>query len=401
MFSVIVGLLTLVYIKNILYGSYLKMRPLPIPELPKVLPSISVIVPVFNEGLGVYGTIESLSKADYPLELFTVTIVDDCSTDDTAVWINKAIKQFSNIKVYYIKQKINAGKQAALFKGVHATKSDLLVFFDSDVRVDSDVLKAFARELQDPKIGVVGSSCGIYNTNDNLISQGYSAVFYSMHEWLKQVESATGCISVVDGKAIGFRREVYQNIEPIIKEQWWLGLKMMAGEDRHVTHQLTLLGYNSKVFLERVNTSAPPNLIDLYKQQLRWRRSGLRDYFITIGDIRNHVLNLGLLKTSTILLSRTTYILIPFLYLWIIASGGIVSVIAATTAFFAFVVSLRLVLNFHAWVHHRDQFITNPFFSSLALSCWMTVDLILTTPLAILTLDEGGWGTRNLSTSTN
>jgi len=46
-------------------------------------PTVSVLMPCFNEGKTVYETIESISKSDYPNDRFEVIAQDDCSVDDS------------------------------------------------------------------------------------------------------------------------------------------------------------------------------------------------------------------------------------------------------------------------------------------------------------------------------
>jgi hyaluronan synthase len=399
MYLIIFSIAAFVLLRNVIIGVLIKLRPRKLLELPKKLPTISVVIPSFNEGKGIYQTLQSLSKADYPADLFDVVVVDDCSTDDTVEWILKAILEFSDINIKHIVQPVNSGKQQALIAGFHCTSGNIFVLFDSDVVVDPNVFKGFVRELQDPGLGIVGASCGVYDPNRDMISQGYASVFYSLHEFLKQVESSIGCISVVDGKAMGFRREIYEKMLPVIANRSWLNLQVMAGEDRHITHELTLLGYKSRVILERVNTSAPPDLISLYKQQLRWRRSGLRNWFSTVGDLPNQFAKIGVYKTISNLLPRAVYLLLPLIYAQILLSGGAVALVQAHISFIIFILSLKLIMNLHARIYQPDQVIENPILSSLTVSAWMLIDHVITTPLALFTMDETGWGTRNLNTS--
>ncbi len=52
-------------------------------------PTVSVLMPCFNEGQTVYETIESISKSNYPSDKFEVIAQDDCSVDDTYEWTLK------------------------------------------------------------------------------------------------------------------------------------------------------------------------------------------------------------------------------------------------------------------------------------------------------------------------
>ncbi len=46
-------------------------------------PTVSVLLPCYNEGETVYQTIESISRSNYPNHLFEVIAQDDCSSDDS------------------------------------------------------------------------------------------------------------------------------------------------------------------------------------------------------------------------------------------------------------------------------------------------------------------------------
>jgi cellulose synthase/poly-beta-1,6-N-acetylglucosamine synthase-like glycosyltransferase len=46
-------------------------------------PTVSVLMPRYNEGNTVYETIESIAKSNYPNDKFEVIAQDDCSADDS------------------------------------------------------------------------------------------------------------------------------------------------------------------------------------------------------------------------------------------------------------------------------------------------------------------------------
>jgi len=61
-------------------------------------PTVSVLMPCYNEGRTVYETIESISRSNYPNEKFEVIAQDDCSVDDSYEWMLKAQRDFTNIR---------------------------------------------------------------------------------------------------------------------------------------------------------------------------------------------------------------------------------------------------------------------------------------------------------------
>jgi cellulose synthase/poly-beta-1,6-N-acetylglucosamine synthase-like glycosyltransferase len=73
-------------------------------------PTVSVLMPCFNEGKTVYETIESISKSNYPNDKFEVIAQDDCSVDDSYEWMLKAQRDFDNVKIRVGRNTVNSGK---------------------------------------------------------------------------------------------------------------------------------------------------------------------------------------------------------------------------------------------------------------------------------------------------
>src|ERR1700682_3983896 len=73
-------------------------------------PTVSILLPCYNEGQVVYETIQSISKSDYPNDKFEVIAQDDGSVDDSYEWMLKAQRDFTNIRVRVNRNANNMGK---------------------------------------------------------------------------------------------------------------------------------------------------------------------------------------------------------------------------------------------------------------------------------------------------
>jgi hyaluronan synthase len=62
-------------------------------------PTVSILLPCFNEGKTVYETVESICKSNYPPDKFEIIARDDCSKDDSYEWLLKAKQDFTNIPI--------------------------------------------------------------------------------------------------------------------------------------------------------------------------------------------------------------------------------------------------------------------------------------------------------------
>ena len=88
---------------------------------------ISIIIPAFNCEKSIKPTVESLISSG--LKDYEIVIVNDGSTDDTALVCNSLCKQYSFIK--YFEQE-NSGVSAARNKGISISTGEYILFFDAD-----------------------------------------------------------------------------------------------------------------------------------------------------------------------------------------------------------------------------------------------------------------------------
>jgi biofilm PGA synthesis N-glycosyltransferase PgaC len=90
-------------------------------------PRVTILIAAYNEAAAIAETIHSVAKQEYPGDL-EVLVIDDGSRDDTAA-IVEAI-HYPSLKL--LRQPRNAGKAAALNRGLAAARHDLVITLDAD-----------------------------------------------------------------------------------------------------------------------------------------------------------------------------------------------------------------------------------------------------------------------------
>jgi len=102
-------------------------------------PTISVIVPVYNDLTRIGQCIDSLVALSYPSSHYEIIIVDNCSTDGTYDYLSDKLKQVYQPSVRLIKCSI-PGSYAARNAGLKIAKGDFVAFTDSDCLVSENWL---------------------------------------------------------------------------------------------------------------------------------------------------------------------------------------------------------------------------------------------------------------------
>jgi cellulose synthase/poly-beta-1,6-N-acetylglucosamine synthase-like glycosyltransferase len=347
-------------------------------------PRVSFVVPMFNEGEGIYDTILSLLDQDYPPEKLEITVVDDCSTDDSYQWACKARVGHPNVTV--LRNPRNLGKRLSISHAVRRTQAEIVVSVDSDVVVDRCAVRELVRRFVAPEIAAVGGRVHVSNANENWLTRMQAIKYYFGYEYMKNLERYFRSVMCLSGCLTAYRRHVLVELEPILENRSVFGVPIKYGEDRFLTRQIVKAGYRTFNTLEAIcYTVAPNTLTKYFNQQLRWRRSNIIDFLCGLSHAwRLHpFVAIHYLSLFAMLMSYPVVILINLLHesFWELAVYNLM-ILALFGA--AYHVGARGLSSAHK-VHPLW------FFSMCFV---MPVTYLLYTPLALFTLDSSSWETR-------
>lgn len=222
-------------------------------------PRVSILVPAYNEGRVLEGALRSLLRADYPD--FEVIVIDDGSKDDTLAIAHRVADDDPRVRV--VAQRPNAGKAAALNRGVAAATSEIVVCVDADTVLAPDALRALVLPLlHHPDVTAVSGNIKVGNRRSWLTTM-QSIEYIVAHSASRRAKQLLGCITTVPGAAGAFRRQ------SILDAGGYCRDTMI--EDTDLT--ITLLERRGRVVYAPsavAYTEAPERVPELTKQRLRW-----------------------------------------------------------------------------------------------------------------------------------
>ena len=130
------------------------------------IPTLSVIIPVYNEEKTINKILNLVSAIDIVSE---VVIVDDCSKDASIEKINSSIesisKQKPHIKFQFSKNETNQGKGATIRHGFSLATCEVIVIQDADLEYDPSEYSKLIKPIADGKADVVYGSRFIGGTH--------------------------------------------------------------------------------------------------------------------------------------------------------------------------------------------------------------------------------------------
>ena len=349
------------------------------------LPTVTVIVPAYNEGKQVWATLKSLAKSDYPKEKIQLLAIDDGSKDDTWYWMQEAKKQLGEQVAIY-QQPENKGKRHALYRGFNIGTGEVFVTVDSDSVVNADTLRNLVSPfITNEDCGAVAGNIRVLNNAKALLPRMLDVSFVLSFEFVRSAESRLKSVLCTPGALAAYRRDAVLSCLPEWINQTFMGKPSDIGEDRAMTNMILKQGYH--VLFQRnayAYTNVPEKYKGLYKMFIRWGRSNVREsiamakYVFT--DFREGS------KTGSRLLIMCYPFLLFMLYFILVHP---VLFVSSTLA------SILVLSSFQA-IFYAKRYTFSESFWAYSYSILYTFSLFWITPYAIATASRSGWLTREL-----
>ena len=256
-----------------------------VPINPDYEPGVSIIIPVFNEEQWIHRTILSCINQYYPVDKLEVIVVDDCSTDKTEEKAKEMIELINNEgerfktkeRLTFYKLPQNGGKREALVAGVHMAKHDLVVFVDSDSFLEPNAIRNIVQPFQDPKMGGVAGRTEVENKFTNALTKLQTVRYYIAFRIMKAAESWFDTVTCLSGPLACYRKDLVIKNEEAWLNQKFLGQPATFGDDRSMTNYILKThrtGYQDNAVC---STIVPSDSKSFLSQQMRWKRSWLRE----------------------------------------------------------------------------------------------------------------------------
>ena len=263
------------------FGAMYKVTPIDM----EFEPGVTIIIPCFNEEKWIKRTILSCVNQDYPMDKLEVIVVDDCSNDHSVEKIKETIQELKSEgsryeienRVSYIVQRENKGKREALCEGVKVAKHELVVFVDSDSFLDPFAIRNLIQPFRDSKMGGVAGRCDVANTYTNYLTKMQSVRYYIAFRVMKAAEAYFDAVTCLSGPLSAYRRQIVLDHMADWRNQKFLGQRATFGDDRAMTN-IVLSHYRTGYQDTAYCSTIVPNTNKVFlKQQMRWKRSWLRE----------------------------------------------------------------------------------------------------------------------------
>lgn len=229
-------------------------------------PSVSILVPAYNEGVSIEAAIQSLLEVVYPdLEIL---VINDGSSDNTLECASKWAGAYRSATVRVIDTGVNVGKAEALNIGLEHSDRDVVVVMDADSRLEPQSIMKGVAHFINPEVVAVAGNVKIIN-RVNLLTKLQTLEYLLGLNLVRRAQGYFQCVNIIPGPMGFFRREVLLELggydSDTFAEDCDLTLKMLARGQR-VNYEPEAISW----------TECPENINGLITQRYRWTRGILQ-----------------------------------------------------------------------------------------------------------------------------
>ncbi|MFF1324652.1 MULTISPECIES: glycosyltransferase [Streptomyces] len=221
---------------------------------PQVTEPVSVLVPAYNEAKCIENTVRSLMASEHPIE---VIVIDDGSSDGTA----RIVEAMGLPNVRVVRQ-MNAGKPAALNRGLANARYDIIVMMDGDTVFEPATVRELVQPFGDPRVGAVAGNAKVGN-RDSLIGAWQHIEYVMGFNLDRRMYDMLRCMPTIPGAVGAFRRTALERVGGMSDDT--------LAEDTDITMAMHRDGWRV-VYAEnaRAWTEAPESVQQLWSQRYRW-----------------------------------------------------------------------------------------------------------------------------------
>jgi biofilm PGA synthesis N-glycosyltransferase PgaC len=250
-----------------------QLRMLKSDKAPLKRPTVSVIVPAWNEEVGILRTVRSLLANTY--SKIEIVVVNDGSTDKSHGIVTDFLKtpearaRHPHVKVKYHYQE-NGGKGKALNKGIAIATGDIIVTMDADSVFEKHAIENMVLHFDDDRIDALVGNVKVAH-NPTLIGR-LQQLEYVFGFYFKRAHCMLGAEYIYGGACAAFRKTAtFERLGAFDDAN--------KTEDIEMSMRTRFYGLRS-VYAEDVvcYTEGASSLTGLLNQRLRWKK-GRMDTF--------------------------------------------------------------------------------------------------------------------------
>ena len=221
------------------------------------LPTVTVIIPAYNEERVIESSVHRVLDSDYPA--LEVIVADDGSKDSTSALVAAAFGDDPRVRLMTLE---NGGKASALNRALAVATGEIVVALDADTQFERECISRLVRWFANPRIGAVAGNAKVGN-RVNLVTRWQAVEYVTAQNIERRALTRFDAIMVVPGAVGAWRRTALDAVGGYPEDT--------LAEDQDLTIAIQRQGWKIAYDEQAVAwTEAPESFAALSKQRFRW-----------------------------------------------------------------------------------------------------------------------------------
>jgi cellulose synthase/poly-beta-1,6-N-acetylglucosamine synthase-like glycosyltransferase len=184
-----------------------------------ILPSVTIVIPTFNEEVVIKEKLENTLQLDYPRDLLQILVCDDASDDRTA----ELVRAYASSGVELSQAASRSGKVGGLNRALQLASGEIFIIADADILPNPDALRNLIANFGDEAVGCVMAQTKMAASGEGT---GESSGLYWRYEArIRQSESDIHSTVAATGHFMALRRKLVRPIPMhVILDDFYLAM---------------------------------------------------------------------------------------------------------------------------------------------------------------------------------
>jgi cellulose synthase/poly-beta-1,6-N-acetylglucosamine synthase-like glycosyltransferase len=166
-------------------------------------PTVSVVIPVFNEQSRIRAKLDNVLGQNYPRERLDIIVVSDGSTDAT----ESIVGEFAD-SVRLLRTGGRLGKSLAQNEAVAQARGDVIVLTDAAAVMDRNCVRSLVAPFSDERVGCVSARL-LFGASGSVTGADQNR-YWNYELKLRRLESGLGLLATAAGPAMAIRRDLWK-----------------------------------------------------------------------------------------------------------------------------------------------------------------------------------------------
>lgn len=243
----------------------------------KGLPTVSILIPTYNEARVISQKIRNLQLLHYPKDKLEVVVIDGGSTDGTADLVETLVEN-SGLSIRLIRQSYRKGFNNAVIESLGESTGEIVCINGAETEYDPEALKFMIDHFSDTSVGAVTGRLEIKNIEDGY-SPKLESAYRNLYDMVRTAESNIDSPFDIKGEISAVRRDVLEHLVERTR------LREKGAIDTCIVFQARMDGlktvYEPKAVYHELS---PRSLRDSFKQRTR-RAAALIENMMTFKSM--------------------------------------------------------------------------------------------------------------------